>query len=431
MGVKIQDLAPSPTLVTIVSVILTFYSAYRGPLSKFPGPKLHALRRDHIEIPELHRQYGEVVRIGPNELSVQGSAQVWKDVHGFRKAGEVRPYKDEDFYGQPVNKRKIVSSSFSDKALKEQEPLVRYWAGKLKDSLTDHAGADEPTDMVKMLNCTTFDVMADLIFAEPLHMLENSEYVPWVKTIIASIQIATIIRGVSMLCKPNKRLMEYIFMRTPAIKRKTMEHWEFTTERVDRRLNKTPDRPDLCGTLYYLLTNPRYLQTLQEQLRSKSPQVRSLTFEGLQRYRYLNAVLNEGLRMYPPVPIGLQRVSPSGGVTIAGHFVPENTKFMVHNLATNRAESNFKRAYEFRPERWMGDEEYEDDHLDALEPFSVGPRNCLGKNLAWHEMRLLLATILIHFDFRLCEESKDWSDQKVYTLWQKHPLMCTIEVAQP
>lgn len=47
-------------------------------------------------------------------------------------------------------------------------------------------------------------------------------------------------------------------------------------------------------------------------------------------------------------------------------------------------ESNFKHPYEFHPERWLHDPEYEDDHLDAMEPFSVGPRNCLGKNLAWH-----------------------------------------------
>lgn len=41
-------------------------------------------------------------------------------------------------------------------------------------------------------------------------------------------------------------------------------------------------------------------------------------------------------------------------------------------------------------------------------------------------MRLLLSTVLLHFDLELCDESKMWKDQKVYTLWEKHPLMCKL-----
>lgn len=47
-------------------------------------------------------------------------------------------------------------------------------------------------------------------------------------------------------------------------------------------------------------------------------------------------------------------------------------------------------------------------------------------DLAWHEMRLLLTTIAFHFDMKLCEESNDWSDQRVFTLWEKKPLICTL-----
>jgi hypothetical protein len=41
-------------------------------------------------------------------------------------------------------------------------------------------------------------------------------------------------------------------------------------------------------------------------------------------------------------------------------------------------------------------------------------------------MRLLLATVMLHFDMKLCEESRDWKDQKVFTLWEKRPLMATL-----
>jgi hypothetical protein len=41
-------------------------------------------------------------------------------------------------------------------------------------------------------------------------------------------------------------------------------------------------------------------------------------------------------------------------------------------------------------------------------------------------MRLLLATVMLTFDMKLCEESEDWSDQKIFFLWEKKPLMATL-----
>lgn len=43
-------------------------------------------------------------------------------------------------------------------------------------------------------------------------------------------------------------------------------------------------------------------------------------------------------------------------------------------------------------------------------------------------MRLLLTTVLLHFDIELCEESKAWADQKVWTLWEKPALWCKIRL---
>lgn len=50
--------------------------------------------------------------------------------------------------------------------------------------------------------------------------------------------------------------------------------------------------------------------------------------------------------------------------------------------------------------------------------------------MAWHEMRLLLAKVLASFDLELCDKSEDWTDQKVYILWQKKPLMCRATLVE-
>jgi cytochrome P450 len=185
----------------------------------------------------------------------------------------------------------------------------------------------------------------------------------------------------------------------------------------------------LSGTTYHLLQNPKVLKNLVAEIREAFSDFDDITLEDLARLKYLQAVLQEGLRMYPPVPIALPRRTPKEGSIVCDEWVPGDVAIGVNHFATYRMPEHFKNAYEFHPERWLGDPEYKDDHLDALEPFSVGPRNCLGKNLAWHEMRVLLVTVLLHFDLQLCKDSEDWSDQKVYTLWEKKPLMCSLTPA--
>jgi cytochrome P450 len=63
-----------------------------------------------------------------------------------------------------------------------------------------------------------------------------------------------------------------------------------------------------------------------------------------------------------------------------------------------------------------------------MQPFSAGPRNCLGKNLAYAEMKLILARLVFEFDFELLDSKDDWADQRVFTLWEKRPLMLKIWV---
>ena len=135
----------------------------------------------------------------------------------------------------------------------------------------------------------------------------------------------------------------------------------------------------LSGTTYHLLKNPSTLAKLVAEIREAFADFEDITLEALARLPYLHAVLQEGLRMYPPVPAELPRRTPKQGAVICDEWVPGDTVIGVNHLATYRMPTLWRDAYEFHPERWLGDERYKDDCLDALEPFSVGPRNCLGK----------------------------------------------------
>lgn len=91
--------------------------------------------------------------------------------------------------------------------------------------------------------------------------------------------------------------------------------------------------------------------------------------------------------------------------------------------AINHKPEYWTDPHSFHPERWTGeDARFAHDRLDAAQPFLVGHRGCLGQNLAYAEMRLILAHLVYHFDIRLCDEGLDWLDQKNYILWDKPAL---------
>ena len=105
----------------------------------------------------------------------------------------------------------------------------------------------------------------------------------------------------------------------------------------------------------------------------------NMGLDELSRLRFMEAVLKEGLRMYPPVVNGLPRIAARGGVMVGDHLVPQGTTMSVQHYSSYRYETNFKHPDTYRPERWLGNPEFKDDNLAALEPFSVGPRSCIGK----------------------------------------------------
>lgn len=142
----------------------------------------------------------------------------------------------------------------------------------------------------------------------------------------------------------------------------------------------------LSGITFSLLKNPQYLSQLTAEIRRAFPTYEAMDLDQLARLPYLQAVIQEGIRVYPPVPSLLPRTVPAGGVTILDDFLPEGTYVGVHQLSTYRRESNFKDARSFRPERWLGDPKYQNDQRSAFEPFSVGSRNCKLESLYTHSL---------------------------------------------
>ncbi|KAF8846966.1 cytochrome P450 3A17 [Acephala macrosclerotiorum] len=415
---------------------LILYRLYFHPLSRYPGPTHLAVSglpqfyyREvqgtfYKEIRDLHDKHGNIIRVAPNELSIDGSIG-WNDAFGHKKVGEVEFKKDILFYrpadsGNGVNgsgiqdiftasredhrrQRRLIAHAFSGSALTEQENLIKGYVDLLMQRFKENVAMGEAFDIVKWYNYTTFDIIGDLAFGDPFHCLETSTMHPWVSMIFSFIKVGSQMRIIG-----NSESFIVAGSETTA----TL----------------------LSGLSYYLSRNTTVWRRLTTEIREKFNSEEEITMRSAAALPYLHACLEEGLRIYPPAAMMPPRISPGG--TINGEYIPEGTKIWIHQWSTYHRESNFLHADQFIPERWLPsshplyDPKFADDDRAAMQPFSHGPRNCIGKNLAYAEMRLIMARMAWNFEFELMPGSYHWTEgQKVFTVFQKPPLSMKLHLA--
>ena len=196
----------------------------------------------------------------------------------------------------------------------------------------------------------------------------------------------------------------------------------------------------LSGATFYLLKNRHVYDTLTKEIRTTFKSEKDITLASSYNIPYLEAVLSESMRLYPPVAGTLPRQVPLNGETIDGSYVPAGTSVGVNHFACYHHPQNFHRPEDFLPERWLPEARtqapFDKDNRACMQPFSFGPRNCLGKNLAKAEMRLILAKMLWRFDLELIGDgtggtggqARDWMQgQRVWGFWAKPALMVRLD----
>lgn len=339
--------------------------------------------------------------------------------------------EDSEDHGR---QRRVMAHAFSAQALLEQQPIMKKYVDLLIKRLKELTGTEgAPVNMVKWYDFTTFDLVGDLSFGEPFGCLEESKYDPWVSMIFAGVKEAVFLIQIRRWV-PN--IDFYLHKYAKVLLAKLLQHHALTNAKVAKRMATKTDRPDfmqaltaedddgnqvgrspipctgcetnrdhkilplleiqqnaslfviagsettataLAGATYLLCSNPDTLATLAEEVRSAFPSEADINLLSVQRLKYMHAVLEEALRMFPPIPGPAPRKIHAGGEMVCGQFIPEGTVVNIWQMVQNYNPENFTLADEFHPERWLGDERFKDDKKDAFQPFSLGSRVCIGK----------------------------------------------------
>ncbi|KAI1178500.1 cytochrome P450 [Nemania sp. FL0916] len=457
------------------------YTFYFHPLAGFPGPRFAAISQiwshwvwlsgRHPTIMEsAHRKYGSVVRVAPNELSFN-TYQAYYDIYSTPPRNKQLFTKDSKFYyngyarvsvyvidpAEHARQRKLLAPGFGSVAMRKQEDVVHQYVdlfvqkiGALSDA--SHGAGVNFGESILWL---AFDIMGEMTFSESFGAVESGKPHFWM-SVIRDTARAYIIPSLTQRMPLLRFLLPYLIPKSAVEKMK--KHHAYTVESVRKRVRLQKEEPwrettdlfgpvlangsmdeemlvalgvvlviagadtvahALTGAMYFLCSNPACLKELRQEIRGLGD-YSELTSTRLASLRYLNAVLEEVLRLFPPIPFGLPRVSP--GEFVDGQFVPAGVIVSAGHWSIGRNENELEDAAAFRPERWLAEGVSQPKTL----AFSTGPRSCSGLRQAWLEMRIALAKLVYTYDFAFtfARDHSNWlGDARMHMMWQEAPLM--------
>jgi cytochrome P450 len=437
-------------------------------------------------IHSLHEQYGDIVRVAPDELSFIDHT-AWRDIYmqkafvrpkiwGSRPPGVEAHNVISASVEDHARFRRAFQTAFSEKAIQQHEPTIHQYVdlliGRLKEVATSTEEKSQTVDLVQWINFTVFDIIGDLGWGSSFQSLQSISYHPWVQVVL-HFKIVIIATSV----KYYPWIEAFLMSITPKSAMLDLERTLATAhDKVTARLSREPHHPDimtyvlqhnkvfpdaalshgeivansmaivvagsetltttLTAAIYYLLQDPKAYKRVVNDIRGMFQSENSITAASVAMLPYVTAVLRESLRIAPPFPDGLRREVPRGGARICNHMIPEGVTVSVPAWAAFQSKSHFVSPSQFLPERWLNDRQLSDspfktDNDAAFHPFSVGPHNCIGQALAWVEMRVIFARLLWNFDISLPKNTvlPSWTDQKIYWTWEKQPLKVQLKNA--
>ncbi|KAI1344338.1 isotrichodermin C-15 hydroxylase [Xylariaceae sp. FL0016] len=356
-----------------------------------------------------------------------------------------------------ARKRRVLSQAFSDSAMKQMERYILANVRSFCDQIglgadAERKGWTNPKNMSDWCNYLAMDILGDLCFGKAFHMLErpDNRY---------ALQLVSLAATRHLICG-TMRLVEQlhldkVFFRHIATGR--VKYLAYSKAQLTERtkLGDDTDRRDffyhllkardpetgqgfaipelwaesnlliiagsdttstaMAATIFYIVRNPNALQRATQEVRSNFHDVEEIV-QGpiLNSCHYLRACIDEAMRMSPSVGgIAPREVLP-GGITIDGNFIPEGCVVGTPHYTIHHNDAYYPQPFSYIPERWLAGSESskgvsnaptvseQDVALaqSAFCPFSVGPRGCIGKGLAYVEMMTTLARVLFLYDMR-------------------------------
>ncbi|KAL4789126.1 cytochrome P450 [Aspergillus venezuelensis] len=462
-------------IVTCI-ILLLLWRRYQSPISNIPGPFFASFTRAwhisriyagdiNVRSIDEHQKHGPFVRIAHDEVSVCHPDAIrtvllnsipkapWYKVLALPNQEFQTPMSETD-PKRRVERAKNVASAYTLSNLIKSEEHMDAMVKLMLKRFDQFAAKQELINLDYWFNFLAFDIVGEVVFSESFGFLESGKdlggSIANSRSLNAYIVAAgyfqwlhNLTLGNPMLTKldlmPNNHLFDTTMaalqrrQSNPNPRNDMIEHWKKTLQEHPERMTMTDLQATATGTVgagadtisgalqsfvYHMLREAKCLEKLRTEIDAERAQGRCndpvVSFTHAQNMEYLQACIKESLRIFGPVPFGLARMAPKGGLRIGDSFFPEGTKLSVNPWVIHYCKDFFgPDADKFNPDRWLGEEAKSIERY--FMPFGAGYNSCPGRNLATIELSKVIATLVRDYDFRQKDPSKTWSYMAYFT----------------
>ncbi|KAF4979394.1 hypothetical protein FZEAL_4397 [Fusarium zealandicum] len=410
-------IAGAAALLLIVHIVVRLTSA----TAKIPGPAISKLTSLWLKWQELganrtmyihglHKKYGPVVRIAPNEVSFT-SGDALKEIYASGGSG----YDKTEFYDlfQVYGKRTMFSTLTKGDHAKRRRMIGDRYANSNVIKAAPLAGVQErskkfvercansPDNTADVFNKDDEEMMHEVAADDSLQNRLVQHYSPTLHQ-VASRVLASFAKPRSIPLADNFVIenakedgaADFTVLNRLKDKNSVLDTLDMAAECLDHMAAGIDTTGDVLCFLMWELSQSRslkYQRRLREEFHNEPD-------ASLEKLAFLDAVLNEGLRCFPAIPMSLPRYVPQGGRIIDGFSLPEKTVVSCQSYSVHRINDDvFPDPDTFYPERWL-EREGDAGRRRLQWAFSSGGRGCIGKHLAMVEMKTLLRDVYSQYE---------------------------------
>ncbi|OLY77651.1 Averantin hydroxylase [Smittium mucronatum] len=447
-------------------VYKVIYYTLLDPLRKIPGPWMarfntFALGRANVTgdftryCLDLHEKYGPVVRIGPNRVSDCKTKDFKKILatYRFRKSANYDGFanvhqslfstRSEEFNRM---RRRQVGPAFSQTGLDSMDSSVETvcvdaFIEKL-NQLVDAGHGSAEFNFFKYYQNVTAEVIGLLAFGERFHAVENGghEITEWIDAsmknfgLSKSFPIMKVAMAVIPSLSVNETKLRKFCLEAINKRRQLIKTNKIDANQVDilqmlitatNTSNKKPLTDDeliaemvtmvIAGvdttsitmtwlTTFYMLY-PQIYKRVVDEIRTNFPDKnhKITDKEAREKLPYFIATVYETLRLRGSVGASLNRDVPKEGVELSGYYIPGGTVVGMFIPGCHADTDVWKNPNSYNPDRFMGPDG--EELKKEVVSFSTGVRICVGRNLAWMEIFMIMPNLIRNFDL---SAPKDW-----------------------
>ncbi|KAH8678136.1 cytochrome protein [Xylariales sp. PMI_506] len=471
-----------PALTALISWV---YSLLTNPIQRIPGPWYTHLTGDIVGlkfisaqrpkyIDDLHNKYGRIVRIGPTEVSIKdtkAAERVFRTKGEFVKAKwydgsaagmlTIFSTRDVDLHRRY---RRLLSGAITESGLVRHTPVVDSRIRLAIQRMQEEMESRGATDVFQWFFFMATDIIGELSFGESFKMLETGKKNEYIETLQAVGAAGALRNTFPKLSKVAEYLPIPWFSSAVNVRTKSKGYAAESLQRHYQLVEEHGEeaKPTLLSKLYkageeglqfaevvqnattYIIAGSdttaniltylvwlicRHPEVKEKLLAELSEVPDTLDYSEVKGLPYLNQTIEEALRLYASVGIGLPREVPTEGYEFDGYYIPAGYTVSVPAYSLHRDPAVFTDPLRFNPSRW---ENPSKDMKTALIAFGGGSRICIGLHLARMELRLALARFWKTFPNAKVSTREGFRDQdmehKMFLLSAPKGLRCLIEL---